>query len=113
MQDYTRIYSAKIKTLKDFYLSSAMVHFYTSGDIEYCAWIEDGSKPRAYLDSKTLQVISPPGHSKTIIRAAASWADALEQLQALADEYGTLQTGAGILSVAAKGKPNEDSKDDD
>lgn len=113
MPDYTRVYSSKIKTHKDYYLATALVHLYSSGDIEYCASIEDGSRPKPYIDRATLAIIHPPGHAQTIIHAAASWADALEQLQALADEYGTLQTGAGIYPMATKGKPNEDSKDDD
>lgn len=113
MQDYTRIYSAKIKTIKDFYLSCAMVHFYTNGEIEYCAQIEDGGRPAPYLDKKNLELIHPPGHTKTIVRAAGSWADALEQLQALADKYGTLPRGAGIISTVTKGTPRNDSKDDD
>ena len=100
MTNYTRIYSANIKTYKDFYFSGALVHIHTNGEIEFCADITDGSRPAPYLDMKTLQVIHPPGRAKTIIRPAGSWADALQQLQALADEYGTLATGAGIIPLA-------------
>ena len=100
MTKHTRIYSANIKTRKDFYLSTAIVNIYTDGEIEFCAYITDGSKPTPYLDMKKLQVVHPPGRAKTIIRPAGSWADALQQLQALADEYGTLATGAGIMPLA-------------
>lgn len=104
-----KIHTDNIKDRSDAYLCTALVNIYTDGNIEYMALIEDGSKPRPYIDRQTLAVIWPPGRSKTIIRTATSWRDALEQLQAIADEYGTLAGGVfAVPLVYTTGDLNDD-----
>ena len=104
-----KIHTDNIKDRSDAYLCTALVNIYTDGNIEYMALIEDGSKPRPYIDRQTLAVIWPPGRSKTIIKTATSWRDALEQLQAIADEYGTLAGGVfAVPLVYTTGDLNDD-----
>ena len=95
----TRIYTTNIKDSTDAYLAYAIIDYYPDGHIEYCAEILDGSRPAPYLDKETLQLVMPRSRDKTIICPAGSWADALAQLQALADEYGTLPGGAPAVKL--------------
>ena len=110
MQDYALVYSGIIKSSKDYYLAGALVYFFKSGRIEYCADIQDGNKPKSYIDLETFYIVSPPGHSKTIVNEAESWADALEQIQGIANEYGTLSKGAAFFPLVYTEK--DDSEDE-
>lgn len=78
-------------------MRSAIVYITPPAHFEYLATIEDGSKPAPYIER--FEVIQPPGRSCTIVQKADSWPDALEQLQAIADEYGTLEHGALIMPL--------------
>ena len=98
----TRLYTPNIKDSADAYLACATINRYSKGRIEYCAIVKDGSRPAPYLDESALQIIQPPSRDKTITGRAGSWRDALEQLQAIADEYGTLIDGAPAAYLVYK-----------
>lgn len=97
----TRIYSANIKDPSGVYLNCACVLVRSLTDLEYTAMIEDGNKPKPYFDEKTFKIVIPDGEARTIVRRASSGMDALEQLHALADQYGTLQRGAPVAFLDA------------
>ena len=98
-----------LKHHKDVFVLCTEIYIMPQGSFGYTATIEDGGKPKPYLQD--FRIVRPQGRSCIITGSATSLDEAKARLQEIADKYGSL-TGRVPIIVELSGEDNEEDDED-
>lgn len=94
-----------IKPYKSVFMLDAWIYV-KQNRFEYYAMIEDGDKPKGYLQG--IQYIQPPGRSCTISGYTTTLDEAKAKLQEIADKYGSIFGRVPVFVVQGEEEDEED-----